>query len=298
MYSVVVLISTYNGEKYLKEQLESILAQKNVNISILARDDGSTDSTKNILESYSKNEKLRWYCESNVGPAHSFLDLINKAEKADFYAFSDQDDIWDEDKLYSAVEMLKHETGAAMYHSRKRLVDADGTYIGISGSYNSSFGLCSLAARNAATGCTCVFNYQLLNELRNVKPQKVIMHDAWLLDVCLAINGKVLFDETPHISYRQHGNNAVGAKKDLKSFIQRLRYSTKKNSGLYLEQWKSLKNGYYNKMKDEDKEVLDICITYKESCKNKMRLLSNKRIMNGSFLKKILVVYKVVFEKY
>ena len=96
MRSVIVLLSTYNGERYLRQQIDSLLNQKNVSLRILARDDGSNDATMSILKEYAdKHDIFSYYQGENCGPAKSFLDLISKAEKADYYALCDQDDIWE-----------------------------------------------------------------------------------------------------------------------------------------------------------------------------------------------------------
>ena len=92
---VAVLMSTYNGEKYLNEQIDSILSQSgNFELSLLVRDDGSTDETINILNKYQNLGKLKWYSGKNLGPGKSFIDLLYKTHGYDYYAFSDQDDVW------------------------------------------------------------------------------------------------------------------------------------------------------------------------------------------------------------
>ncbi|MBQ4399872.1 MAG: glycosyltransferase, partial [Alphaproteobacteria bacterium] len=108
MDNVLVLMSTYNGEKYLKTQLDSILAQQGVNVQILVRDDGSSDGTLPILQAYAAQGKLTYYTGPNLKPAKSFMDLIYNAPQADFYAFADQDDYWLPEKLICAVNKLKH----------------------------------------------------------------------------------------------------------------------------------------------------------------------------------------------
>ena len=104
---ITVLMSTYNGEKYLREQIESILNQKNVRVQILVRDDGSTDHTHIILDEYQKNGKLNWYTGMNLKSSKSFMNLVTKAPETEYYAFCDQDDVWNNDKLYRAVNKLK-----------------------------------------------------------------------------------------------------------------------------------------------------------------------------------------------
>ena len=104
MKKVCVLMSTYNGEKYLKEQIDSILKQKGVKVNLLVRDDGSTDNTLSLLEEYKKKGLLDYCCGSNMKPARSFMELLSIAPDSDYYAFSDQDDYWEHDKLFNAVK--------------------------------------------------------------------------------------------------------------------------------------------------------------------------------------------------
>ena len=94
MKKVTILLSSYNGETYLDEQLESIEAQKDVQTRILVRDDGSTDHTCDILDQWQQKTNLKWYCGENIGPARSFMDLLRQAGDSYYYAFSDQDDYW------------------------------------------------------------------------------------------------------------------------------------------------------------------------------------------------------------
>ena len=106
MVTVLVLMSTYNGEAYLTEQVESILKQADVNVKLLVRDDGSTDNTLRILNKYATEEKLDYITGKNINWMHSFWTLVNMAHGADYYAFADQDDIWFPDKLARAVSVL------------------------------------------------------------------------------------------------------------------------------------------------------------------------------------------------
>ena len=125
METVCVLMSTYNGEKYLQEQLDSIINQVGVNVRILVRDDGSTDSTTDILNNYKREGYLDWYSGTNLKSARSFMDLVNRAPESEYYAFSDQDDYWLPTKLQVAVNVLKSADSrkSALYYSRTTLVD-------------------------------------------------------------------------------------------------------------------------------------------------------------------------------
>ena len=124
MEKVCVLMSTYNGEKYLKEQLDSILNQNSIIVDILIRDDGSTDKTLNILDEYNKKyNNIRYYTGENLKSAKSFLDLLFTAGEYDYYSFSDQDDVWDRDKLLVAVSKLKE--GYNLYGCKKKIVNSN-----------------------------------------------------------------------------------------------------------------------------------------------------------------------------
>ena len=124
MSRVVVLLSTYNGERFLEEQLESIVAQKGVTPIIIVRDDGSTDNTCKILDKWQKKNALRWYNGPNMGPARSFLNLLRDSDDEDYYAFSDQDDYWLPEKLDVAISKLApYKDEPALYFCQTQLVD-------------------------------------------------------------------------------------------------------------------------------------------------------------------------------
>jgi len=110
MNRILVLMSTYNGEKYLKNQLNTIYEQKNVDVMLFVRDDSSKDSTLQILEEYRKvYGKMIIFKRENIGSARSFYKLVEEAALTDYdyFAFSDQDDIWHPKKLEYAIQKLK-----------------------------------------------------------------------------------------------------------------------------------------------------------------------------------------------
>lgn len=118
-----VLMSTYNGARFIREQLDSILDQTGeFELDLWVRDDGSTDGTKDILNDYESRGLLRWYTGENLGPAQSFLDLVRRTLGYDWYAFADQDDFWMPEKLSWALETLEKidaaRENAVLYFSR------------------------------------------------------------------------------------------------------------------------------------------------------------------------------------
>jgi len=112
MKKVNVLLSAYNGEKYIKEQIDSILAQSWENIDIYVRDDGSSDGTAAILKEYESAGKIKLELGKNVGFIKSFFWLVVNSGDADYYAYSDQDDSWNSDKIKMAVEKLEEEVSS------------------------------------------------------------------------------------------------------------------------------------------------------------------------------------------
>lgn len=225
MKSVLILMSTYNGEKYLKTQIDSLLAQTNVNVSIVVRDDGSTDGTISILNEYKKRNALEWYSGKNMGPAGSFLDLIYNAPLGyDYYAFCDQDDYWMEEKLYNAVTQLEnYYARPALYHCELEIVDEDLNYIRTTHNSKKTEYIDQTLMVFYIPGCTMVFNNCLLEIVQKKIPRfdLITMHDCWMYYICLGIGGQIISDCKAYIKYRQHGNNAIGASRiTLKKKIQ------------------------------------------------------------------------------
>jgi len=210
---IAILMSSYNGENYIEEQIESILAQQcDCAIDLHVRDDGSTDKTKQILQRYADAGKLRWYTGENLKPARSFIDLVTACPGYDYYAFADQDDYWYPDKLQSCISRLADKTGPAMAFSNAKLVDGQRNPLGrnvYKKTPNCDF--YSVLCGGGILGCTIAFNEQLAALLREYnKPEKLIMHDSYLAILCTLFDGQISYDPAPSMDYRQHGNNVVG----------------------------------------------------------------------------------------
>ena len=160
---VAVLMSTYNGEKYLEEQIDSILNQSGeFHVDLWVRDDGSSDSTKDILEQYRNDGKLQWYTGDNLKSAHSFFDLIKKSRGYDYYAFADQDDYWLENKLKAGIIQLESITNAALYCCNAELVNQNLYSLGRT-VYRQTpkTDFYTLSCAGGLLGCTMIFNKKL-----------------------------------------------------------------------------------------------------------------------------------------
>lgn len=222
--SVLVLMATYNGGKYLNDQLKSIFDQTNVQVKVLVRDDGSSDNTISILENWSKSNNLEWYTGEHLNVQFGFYDLMIHAKDYDYdyFAYSDQDDIWDNDKLFCAIQHLQEldNLKPCLYYCGQKLVDEKMNYLGTH-YLNTKRNLKTKFIFSDIAGCTAVFNRDLLMKVITYKPNYMMMHDTWLLKVCLSLGGEVFVDKEPHMNYRQHGNNAVGLSNTLYSKIKR-----------------------------------------------------------------------------
>ena len=295
MRKVLVLMSTYNGEKFLDEQICSIVAQKGVEVSILVRDDGSTDSTTAILDKWQANGVLSWYSGKNLRSALSFMHLLCNAPAADYYAFCDQDDYWLPEKLASAVEKLEgHETEKALYMSSLTLTDAS---LNVYGEMKINHLLTpgEAVVTNPATGCTMVFNKQLKDFVAQRNPATLLMHDDWVYKACLFMGGFVYADPRSFIYYRQHGNNVVGAKDGLWRRIKRragLLFA--RNDG---ERYKNICE-FYRLYKDvlprENSSLLEKVVGYKKNFATRWALVRSREIATRSRVLNIKFVLAVL----
>jgi glycosyltransferase involved in cell wall biosynthesis len=234
---------TFEGERFLAAQLASILAQTHQNWTLWVSDDGSTDQTLEILHATQElwgKDRLKIISGPCKGFARNFLSLTCHPEiEANYYAFSDQDDIWLPSKLTRALEKLTeqpHNT-ALLYGSRTSLIDETGKHIGISPLVPKRLGFSNALVQNVAGGNTMVFNHALVKTLRDAGAElDIVFHDWWLYIVATATGGIVLFDQEPHILYRQHKNNIIGANLSLTSKFKRLQKAFSGNFAVWTQQ--------------------------------------------------------------
>lgn len=249
---VEILIATYNGEKYLPAQLDSILSQTYQDFRILIRDDGSTDSTPNIIETYKKQypSKIQLIPQNNGLPGliQNFSTLISSST-APYLMLSDQDDVWLPVKVERMLNCLKQveetapPTTPILVHSDLIVVDSElneiaksfWRYIGINPHRNS---FSNILVQNVVTGCASMFNRALAN-LSTPIPNEAMMHDWWLALVATSL-GILEKIETPTGLYRQHGANALGAQ----PFSLRPSYLSKRLKALYQPQGNIIQKRY------------------------------------------------------
>lgn len=298
MKKICVLMSTYNGEKYLEEQLDSIINQQNIKIDVLIRDDGSTDDTLKILEKYSKSYKnITYYTGKNLRSAQSFMDLIYSCGEYEYYAFADQDDVWDLDKLETGIKYLNKDYH--LYGCKKRIVDKNLKFLNQEDEEPVDLTLGSVLLRCNIAGCTMIFDNFLREKILEYKPQKISMHDSWILKVAVCV-GKVYFDIQTHMFYRQHEKNVVGAK-DKKIIIWKNRiknFKKRKEDTMRIDMAKELYKKYSKYLDESLKEDLYYFAYSRESYKNRVKVILKKFIYGKNIFEtlmlKILILIGII----
>ena len=214
---VIILMGTYNGQHYLAEQLDSICTQTYKHWEIWVSDDGSSDNTSQILKAYQTRlgkDVLRIFSGPRKGFAANFLSLVcNKDLAGSYFAYSDQDDIWQPTKLQQAVDWLNTvpEELPALYCGRTKLVDEHGKTIGYSPLFKKQPGFLNALIQSIGGGNTMVFNNIALDLLREAgEAINIVAHDWWTYMVVAGAGGAVFYDPHPTLDYRQHGNNQIG----------------------------------------------------------------------------------------
>ena len=296
MKQVCVLMCTYNGEKYLREQIESVLGQKGVSVRLFVRDDGSTDQTVQILEEYRDAGQLILSTDSlHLGAANGFMELLYRAPEADYYAFCDQDDIWLQGKLAVAAEMLGSGGEAALYCSNQTGY-RDGQKEGLRFSEIPNLSLTRCICGNVIAGCTMVFNSALKKCLclPGHRPDGEVtalrMHDVWVL-ASAHLAGRVIYDPRSYMLYRIHEHNTVGLTKG--GFFHRMQ-SLRRRLGTHGRSRLARELMRYEEGSEENREAVRCFAEYDRSFAGRIRLLKNRTVRRDCPEKRAVFVMKVL----
>ena len=231
MPKITILLSTYNGEEYLKEQLDSLFIQTYKNIEIIVRDDASSDKTLEILKYY--DIKLL-SSDVNLGIKKSFETLLRYAcenSDAEYFMFCDQDDVWNNDKIEKTLEemqeleklygnnipLLVHTDLEVVDENLKIISSSMWKYEYILPQYNT---FNRLLIQNTITGCTMMINRELAKKSLDI-PEEAIMHDWWI-GLIASCFGKISYLEESTIKYRQHGKNTIGTEGKKNKIIRKV----------------------------------------------------------------------------
>lgn len=279
--NICILMSTYNGEKFLAEQLQSIENQTHKNWRLIISDDGSSDATLSIAREFQTkwgNERL----EIRQGPQQGFcLNFLSMAcdpnVGADYYAFSDQDDVWMPDKLERAVEYLNINNESQLpvaYCGRTQIVDESLKTLGFSPEFTLPRSFRNALVQSIAGGNTMMFTQAAKTLLEQAGMQEVASHDWWLYQLVKGAGGEFYYDPKPALLYRQHSNAAIGANTSFKAKIERIFFvfngRFKKWNDL---NYAALSNCRHLLTKD-NQDILDIFGTFRGAkLKDRVRLL-------------------------
>lgn len=287
--SVLVMMATYNGEKYVAEQIESILNQEGVNVSLLVSDDCSTDNTVAICRELAKQDNRIQVEEhsENVGVTLNFMNMVYGADSTgfDFFAFSDQDDYWLPEKLISAVRVIEaKEDGPHLYYSD--ILNVDGNLKGDKSEYRSfapfAGSLKLLFTMNWALGCTMVFNASFLDLLQLYRPSTwPRIHDVWVHLVALSCGCVVPDLNNAYILRRLTGENVVGAKEWGRVGFKRLLLSTadflsRRGDHYSVEAAENLLRGYSTRMPGGNRLAVEDFINGSKTFVGRIRLAFDK----------------------
>ena len=259
---VVVLMSTYNGEKYIEEQLDSIISQTYNNIEILIRDDGSKDSTVEIVQKYiNSNKNIVLIKGENIGFINSFFELIKKADNnADYFAYCDQDDIWMEDKIKRAVSFMENSDSnkPVLYFSNSDYYDSDMNFLKTA-EKNKIYSFRNSLVECVTQGMTMVINKQTKELIAKDRPQNCLYHDWWTYMICSGF-GEIIYDEKSLVKYRRHNKSVtVEGKSSLQLLIWRIKeFFIGKSLNKIKKQWIDYKTFYYEYLNEENKKLLNL----------------------------------------
>ena len=265
-----VLLSTWNGERWLRPQLDSVLAQSHRDLVLTVRDDGSTDATVRILEEYAaRDPRVRWSRGSNLGAARSFLTLLAGTDPAcSAVAFCDQDDVWDGDHLSRALEALARSGAPSprLWCSDVLVCDEHLVPLRRHGVVRRGPSFSNALVENVATGCTIVLDRPAAELLAGLRPRSVVMHDAWCYLVVAAF-GTVLYDPRPSVRYRLHGANTMGLSSGrLATLLARLERAARgEHVGAWTRQAEELRRLLGERLPPDRRRELDAFLAAREA---------------------------------
>ena len=284
--TVTVLLSSYNGEKYIREQIESILQQKCVNVNLIVRDDGSLDQTVSILKEYELQGKLTLFCGKNCGYVNSFWNLLMLAPDSEYYAFADQDDVWLKNKLLRAVEQLEKQPALPqLYCANYYIVDErlnikkrQGRILSAEAWRPENF----IITQTPALGNTMVWNHALHSKLTaHPECDWVTEHDH-RMQFAAAMLGKITIDKERTILYRQHSANVSGGNFregisvwwDIRKKLLRNRlYGDERHKHSNELRARNFLDAYRNELDENMIENLELVRDYRTSIRKTMKLL-------------------------
>lgn len=282
---IAVLLASYNGEKYIRTQIDSILNQElDSDLLLVVRDDGSSDGTVAILKEEYGRDNVVLLSGNNIGSVASFFELLkyahNNLKDYQYFALADQDDRWDLDKLQVGINSIRNQGKSQpyLYACSSRLVDDTLNPINQPKPKRKKIDFYNSIIQNFLPGHTYVMNRELLELVFDADPSRIYVHDAYILNVAVLSNG-LIFDDTPHADYRQHQGNQLGATNKYLSWItarwKRLKHGDGKK---YTTQIEYICEKFNHLMNNEQKKELELFFDSRNSFIKRLRYIRNTKL--------------------
>ena len=297
MKKVLVFMGTYNGEKYIDEQVESIMQQEQVDVKLAIRDDCSTDNTPQHLLKLKKQYGDKLFIELgkvNLYPycMNALFDIFD-LNQYDYFAFSDHDDVWMKDKLITAVTMLDsiNHSQPCLYYSNLSVTDEALNFkFNVYGKNKIKSTYKSCFVDIAASSNTFVFNKSAFMLFKDGNQKDCFYGDVWQQFLCFFV-GDVVYDDVPHILFRRTGNNVSGDRpRGIKLWISRIKKIKKEKKNpkhMHSEMAKTILENYSSYLDADKIRILQLISNCNNGFKNRMKLLFSKDIKSKSFSKNI-----------
>ena len=289
--NIEILMSTYNGMDNIERQIETVLRQENVDIHLTVRDDGSSDKTVEIIKKLQGlyPEQITLYCGKNVGYRKSFLQLLNLAEDADYYGFSDQDDIWKPNKIHRAVECLeKLENPIKLYASSLDITDSQLNVIGCNDISKMPNTIGSYFTRSRLAGCTFVFSHKCKKLAQkfvdmDLPTDRMPDHD-FVVGSCAFACGSVYLDSERLICHVRYPNSVTSGGNGLRKRIKTEWNIVFRRKEIRLTMARELINYCGPLLNPDAKAFLSEVANYKKKWNNRLKLMLNTNMKTGILL--------------
>lgn len=297
---VVVIMSAYNAEKYLAEQIDSILGQHGADVRLYVRDDGSRDRTREILSRYTREDgRVRFDAGRNLGAMNSFMHaLFDCPFEGDYYGFADADDVWVPDKLAYTIDLLEgtvasvgHTGGPAAVSTKLRVVDERLAPMGETATPRLGLSFENALIDTVASGASILMNPAAFSLLREFRPTRAVMHDAWAYLLITAF-GEFRYGDRPTILYRQHASNVIGTAHGWKRRLA-VRWRRFRTPNPYWAQAVEFATQFGPRLDPEKRRVLDAYVGYRRSLSTRLRFALSPSVRPQS--RKADALYRLLF---
>jgi len=299
------MMGTFNGEKYISEQLDSILNQTHKNWRLIVSDDGSSDDTLAILKTYEAKlpaGQLIILKGPHHGFAANFLSMcLDDGAQADYYAFCDQDDIWLENKLEVALKWLDAQSNKVptLYCGGTIYVSGNSKEVGRSVPFSLKPSFSNALVQCLAGGNTMIFNQPLKSLVVEAGNVKVSSHDWWVYILCTATGGLVKFDPNPYVLYRQHSESLVGSNTAILAKLKRIWMGINGSFKVWNDQNIASLKRVSSKIPMENLSLLkEFEVARQSNILRRIDLITRRKVYRSSLFGELMLLFAAILRKF